>query len=328
MEVNEVWEKMYRYWFITLITIAFMIFHPSKGHPDSSIPKISNLKISPNPTNYEEDVWIVFEFEDQDADVDKFFIENSWETKAGKIESKVHQYNLPTDVQDKPKGEIKKRWMVKSREQKDYRILKIWVRDRKDNQSNILSEQLKLTREKVISPTDLPERCEAPIWNVGDRWTYRTSSGKNWTIEVVDDKEDISIMKVGKEKIGYDKNTLNEKFIIDEKGNKIRSPYWGRKLFNFPIFIGKNWTDITTANGDNYLNEFKFIGVDEIDTPAGTFKGYKIYCKHTNMSNTTFTGHAIYWYSPQVKNWIKREFDNRTVLRAFEDAVILRFKLK
>lgn len=315
------------------ITVTFPIsLHTKDCYAQGAIPKISNLKISPNPAKHGEDIWIVFEFDDDDADVDKFFIENIWETKEGKIESKVHQYNLPSEIRDKSKGEIKKHWKVASKEHKYYRILKVWVRDAKDNQSNILTGELKLLRVETLQTKDLPLEHEAPVWNSGDKWTYKTSSGKTFSIEVIENRDDGFIVKQDGKKAIYDKKTLNVKFLIDNMGNKEKCDWRLRNKLNFPIFLNKKWTDknsfLMRGRWWTFITEYKILGIEEVDTPAGFFKAYKIYCKDTNMDDPTCTGDAYFWYSPEVKNLVKQEFKSTVPHWGFEDAVIVRYKLK
>ncbi len=41
------------------------------------------------------------------------------------------------------------------------------------------------------------ERCEAPVWNVGNKWTYKDAAGVTWTNEVVDSEKNLDILKRG-----------------------------------------------------------------------------------------------------------------------------------
>ena len=34
------------------------------------------------------------------------------------------------------------------------------------------------------------EKVEAPVWNIGDRWTFKRQDGIIWTFRVVDVKEE------------------------------------------------------------------------------------------------------------------------------------------
>jgi len=160
------------------------------------------------------------------------------------------------------------------------------------------------------------EKIEAPAWNIGDKWTYKRTDGATFTNEIVEIKEDLYIMKASgvRDLYAYDKKTINLKYLIEENGRRIRSTSTARNLFDFPIFIGKKWKDTTTgipARGQTevtFVNDFKIEGTEEITTPAGTFKAYKIHYKQINMSMKN-DGWALFWYTPNAKTWIKREFE-------------------
>ena len=158
------------------------------------------------------------------------------------------------------------------------------------------------------------EKVEAPVWNIGDQWTFKRVDGQTFFQEVVDVKEDLFIVKVGGERdlSAYDKKTLNIKYIIEESGRQLKSTSNRRRLFDFPISVGKKWVDTTTAvpvggrTEVTYVNEFKIEGVEEVTTPAGTFKAYKIYYNQKNMASGN-TGWVLYWYASDAKMWVKRE---------------------
>lgn len=138
------------------------------------------------------------------------------------------------------------------------------------------------------------EKCEAPVWNVGDKWTYKRAEGGTWTNKVVDIKEDVFILKVegSRDLNAYDKKTMNVKYLIKEGGSQVQSENSLRKLLDFPIFLGKKWDDISYAypTGDTrkragatiFANDFKVEGIEDVITAAGTFKAYKIYYQHSS----------------------------------------------
>ena len=165
------------------------------------------------------------------------------------------------------------------------------------------------------------DKVEAPVWSVGDKWTWKRVDGAILNSEVVGVKEDLYILKMGKDPdlYGYDKKTMNVKFLIKEGGRKVKVESDWRNALDFPMFVGKKWTKSTyvkPARGDlevTYINEYNVEGVEDVTTPAGTFKCYKIRLKQTNMSPRTprnKSGLVRYWYSPEVKILIKREADN------------------
>lgn len=168
----------------------------------------------------------------------------------------------------------------------------------------------------LASPTWSQEKCEAPVWKVGDKWTYKDATGATFTPEVVDIQKDVFVLKsqVFQSLLAFDKKTLNLKFLIGEGGQKML-PKMSRKLYNFPLFVGKKWTESfpwTSTRGDGQTIDircdYRIENIEEVKTPAGTFKTYVIYLKQ-GVPAWGANGWARYWYSPEVKTWIKRELE-------------------
>ena len=165
------------------------------------------------------------------------------------------------------------------------------------------------------------DKLEAPVWNVGDKWILREPDGRTLTNEVVDVKDDLFIVKTLSGEgvsnlLAYDKKTINMKFTILQDGRKTINTDDERKLRDFPLFVGKKWTDTAyrkftggSAGYTRFITEFKIEGIEEVTTPAGTFKAYKILRMHTHPESHQ-SGWMRYWYSPDVKWFIKREVEN------------------
>jgi hypothetical protein len=181
------------------------------------------------------------------------------------------------------------------------------------------------------------EKVEAPIWNVGDKWAYKRVDGVTWTVEVVDVKEDLYILRTHgvQDLSGYDKKSMNVKYSIEQSGRRLKATGYMNKLFDFPIFVGKKWTDTTTAMSssrrveETYINDFKVEGAEEVITRAGTFKTLKIHYKQTNMFGRN--GWVVFWYSPEAKTWVKREVEKTdywTTIKWIKDAELTSFSLK
>jgi len=225
--------------------LMLMVLVLSPGGIEAGVPKISNLKFSDSPIILGEWFTISVEFE---GDVDRLFIENIWETQSGEIKQELKEYTIPSDIKEKPKGVIVRQWKTVNPSVKPYRILRVWVKDANGNQSNILSGEVKITISEVpkdVSPAAivLGEKCEVPIWNIGDKWTYKTTSGGTWSIEVIENKEDSFIVREGRGKVAYDKKSLNIKFLIDYMGNKTKCDWRLRNKLDFPIVLNKKWVD-------------------------------------------------------------------------------------
>jgi len=166
------------------------------------------------------------------------------------------------------------------------------------------------------------EKCESPVWKTGDKWTFKQADGSTFSYEVVDVKNDLYIVKKegDPELYGYDRKTANLGFRIKTDGSRMKATNDLRMLFNFPIFVGKQWTDETsglpaqTRLGERQMAKF-FIrfnveGIGDVTTATGKFKTYKI--RHS-LRKLTFRsnrdGWILFWYSPEAKWWVKQEVE-------------------
>jgi hypothetical protein len=87
------------------------------------------------------------------------------------------------------------------------------------------------------------------------------------------------------------------------------NPPQEQKLLNFPLFIGKKWSEKTYARsvrGDykHFENEYTVKDYETVSTEAGSFQAFKI-VKSQNVSETGKKFIEEYWYSPEVKTIVK-----------------------
>jgi hypothetical protein len=201
---------------------------------------------------------------------------------------------------------------------------------------------------KALKTADLAKKkCEAPAWKVGDRWTYRKTSGDGWSQEVVDLRENAYILKISghPELEAFDRKTMNQLFLVGKNGERVSNadnPF--KRLLDFPLSVGKRWSYSTRsrvpASGQSaaevvLTNEFKVEGVEEVRTSAGTFSAYRILHQQEAVSSVPRdpigrdSGWVRYWYAPDAKTWIKREFEKTPFwLGAFQDAELVSHELK
>jgi hypothetical protein len=102
--------------------------------------------------------------------------------------------------------------------------------------------------------------------------------------------------------------------------------YVNGKLVGY--FYGDN---LHNQNRSNFLSEFQIEGIEEITTPAGTFKAFKIFCDQSRVSPRKGSGWVRYWYAPAVKYWIKREVEKTSFWRGatwLQDAELISYELK
>lgn len=189
----------------------------------------------------------------------------------------------------------------------------------------------------LVSMAWAQEKCEAPVWNVGDTWTYKLTDGKTQTLEVVDISNDLFIVKINRSQnlSAYDRKTMNLKYRIDETGKKEEAISGDRKLYDFPIAVNKVWSDNTESSSGRsnvtYANEFKVVSTEIVTTPAGKFECYKISYDRRNLSAKRGPGSGrgtiYYWYSPEVKAWVKRDIGMLTTT-SLENAELISYKIK
>jgi len=196
------------------------------------------------------------------------------------------------------------------------------------------------------------EKVEAPVWNMGDKWTF-TGDG---TIEVVSADQSGYILKFsegiciyesqGFSTILFQKASLNRISIV-ERGKHGKYTRGYMKLFDFPLTIGKQWKDAystKTFYGPSagrytldYSENFSALGWEDVGVRAGKFKALKLEYKRTlTHSSSHFGGNigeeikSYYWYAPDVKYFVKCEYDKDMMKESKEifDWELASFKLK
>jgi hypothetical protein len=172
------------------------------------------------------------------------------------------------------------------------------------------------------------EKIEAPVWNVGDKWTY-TGDGN---IEVIKSDPNGYILKFSEGKcivesqgcktILFEKATLNR--INAVEGDKGKKYVMGlSKILDFPLSAGKQWKTGYSGNEPGFGHQlsydfsesYKVLGWEDITVQAGKFKviGMEYRRKAISSSGTWASiGEEIvnqYWYSPDVKYFVKCKYD-------------------
>jgi hypothetical protein len=175
------------------------------------------------------------------------------------------------------------------------------------------------------------DKIEAPIWNIGDKWVL----GESVTIVVANADERSYAVKYltsgGESILIFEKSSLNRLYAMDKDK---RVPYEGRnkRLFNFPLEIGKSWKDKFISKGAikeyTYLETFTALGWEDIVVQAGKFKTVKIEYKQSNADEPAKEGKLWYWYSPDAKYMIKCQYEKSRYWDASYDWELISFELK
>ncbi len=159
------------------------------------------------------------------------------------------------------------------------------------------------------------DKIEAPIWNVGDKWSF-TAYPTAVVIKADESTYTVKSITTTKEVIYiYDKSSLN--ILYSMEGDR-RIPFKGadKRILNFPLT--GSWKDtystsIYRANirfpqEYSYIQSYVVLGWEDIEVPAGKFKALKIEVKHERLQEITGSpkqGKIWVWYSPDVRYLIK-----------------------
>ena len=154
-----------------------------------------------------------------------------------------------------------------------------------------------------------------PKMIVGDRWVYDSHKGiRDRT--VIEVKSDGSYIVEVKNKNGhtiahlyYDNKYRLTKQINLSTGKIAKIPSPPVLRLNFPLFVGKKWTDSYlgwSTRNKYYNNKDSYIvkKIELVKTKAGVFKCYNIH-RTIQRVEDSWRGFETYWYSPELKALIK-----------------------
>ena len=181
------------------------------------------------------------------------------------------------------------------------------------------------------------DKVEAPVWNVADKWilsedvvvTVVNADKDSYTVKYLTSRGELTLI--------CEKSSLNRLYYMG-KDKPIKYERRNKRLFNFPLNIGKTWKDqyITkqaalASQETTYLETFTVLGWEEIAVQAGKFKALKIEYKQETVGQTPGRpkeGKAWYWYSPDVKYIVKCQYEKTDYWDATDDWELISFKLK
>jgi hypothetical protein len=171
------------------------------------------------------------------------------------------------------------------------------------------------------------EKIEAPVWNTGDKWVF----DRGGPMEVVGcDAQLFSVRFSGGMFAGdasgiavFDRSNLNVKYMLEKDRRKAYSGF-RKTILNFPLTPGKQWKDLYQVDEQaglggkfavEYHETFRVLVGEEIEVRAGKFKAIKL--EYNLLPKwregigwlTGSESKALYWYSPEVKNFVKCQYE-------------------
>ena len=188
------------------------------------------------------------------------------------------------------------------------------------------------------------QSIDAPTYSVGDAWTYKTGG----------DTREIKVLKVdgggGIEVVGYlpscatcivqlDRD-LTILAVLDAGGKPVDVTSIGFvpigtswQFFNFPPEPKKRWdfsgTAFNRGSTETYQLSNRVETLEDVKTPAGTFKAYRIVRDwllkaKTQVRNRDITWRTTSWFAPDVK-WVVK---STTTSATGQDGELISYSLK
>ncbi|HWU37363.1 MAG TPA: hypothetical protein VN203_06895, partial [Candidatus Acidoferrum sp.] len=171
-----------------------------------------------------------------------------------------------------------------------------------------------------------PESVPAPTYQVGDRFTWKYTDGKERVWEVTGLDGNLAQVRWSDGDSRWTSENEGTYFLdhdwvirkgINKKGVAVLSPglgafaMMGKKLLDFPLHMGKAWSLTYAAIGPwgspmTYVSSLNVVGCEEVVTLAGKFLSLKI---ENRLAVGGYTNWALthLWYSPDAKNIVKIE---------------------
>src|SRR3989442_4960820 len=109
--------------------------------------------------------------------------------------------------------------------------------------------------------------------------------------------------------------------VIDKDGKRSTGP--GNRDLDFAMTIGKEWkydfrNRSVTGGYSDYVNGYRVEAFEDVRTKAGTFKAFRINLRQENVGSLHWTGQLDFWWSPEVRGFVKRKVSTSNWLKDYE----------
>jgi len=159
------------------------------------------------------------------------------------------------------------------------------------------------------SPPLALQPSAAPVWKVGDEWSfqYESSTAKGTFVDVVNREETVDgiecyVVRSARQEYYYRKSDLA--YYLQKQSGTIIYRYMPLHSFwAWPMIVGKQWHESTTRERPSTRETEQFRLVMRIETaetitvPAGTFETFKI----VRLNDRSGELDGEFWYAPAVR---------------------------
>jgi hypothetical protein len=168
----------------------------------------------------------------------------------------------------------------------------------------------------LASNAKAQEQAPAPVYNEGDVWVFRVTEQSSAAGKQGLDASYKVVYKNGKLTLSLPGGgTPETKQNLPQVKSMLGGPTDKKQLLQFPLSVGKVWSAAfqTEAKGTsvrtNWNAETKVTGTEQITTPAGTFRVFKIERYETGRKNKKKgrdkRASYTYYYSPEARGIVK-----------------------
>jgi hypothetical protein len=146
------------------------------------------------------------------------------------------------------------------------------------------------------------EVIQAPMFRIGDKWTYRTPRGR-YNSEVVEVGNVVVFQSKTKRSVVTPEGNFTVFRGVGDNSIVMYFPCIPR--LNFPLWEGKQWSIpyfyVSSRLKGGFWMHGKAYAWENIMVPAGTFRALRIENKSTGTVNERC------WYVPKVKRFVRCE---------------------
>jgi len=164
-----------------------------------------------------------------------------------------------------------------------------------------------------------------PLFKAGDSWTWMVSNelsgAKSSRVARVLDVGPDGV-QIGAGRTGTLVEVLDPigNIVRRQRGDAVESFVPSRPFYQFPMAAGSNWTVKHRKSVDEQPTtesetQLRVLGEEDVDTLAGRFRAVKVERveRWKNVrTGRTGTVTTVYWYSAQVKRYVKLEWNDQT----------------
>ncbi|MBI4114264.1 MAG: hypothetical protein HY445_00285 [Candidatus Niyogibacteria bacterium] len=155
---------------------------------------------------------------------------------------------------------------------------------------------------------EIDDVVNAPKFAVEDSWEYKTATGRQYTVMVVEVNNDSHAITVS-----YEPNVRfrrNKDLVIQEIEGPLsfdRRIVINWKYIDFPAKVGKQFSYRVEGSRGAFSIDTTVAGWETIRVPAGDFRALKLESCWRNESSGWYDCGMKYWYSPEVRSFVKRQ---------------------